>query len=136
MQEQINCHFKKIQLPLWSSYGLFSAPQIITSRSLLPAVSSPLTESEGKLPKRALEEREEEEGGKMDQTRRAYVRVKRGGNKFEMNSSNDFLSDFFIVLFARSTSANFAFSLFELIVRRFVYYIFLYVHLHSRTALA
>ena len=77
MQEQINCHFKKVQLPLWSSYGLFSAPQIITSRPL-PYVSSPSIESEGKLPKRALEEREEEGGGKMDQTRRAYVRVKGG----------------------------------------------------------
>ncbi len=71
----------------------------------------------------------------MDQTR-ACVRVKRGRNKFEIDSSNDFLSYFFIVLFARSTSANFAFSLFELIVRRFVCYIFLYVHLHSHTALA
>ncbi len=77
-KSKLNVTLKKLPLPLWSSYGLFSAPQIITSRSLLPAVSSPLTESEGKLPKRALEEREEEEGGKMDQTRRAYVRVKGG----------------------------------------------------------
>ncbi len=86
--------------------------KIITSRPL-PTVSSPSIESEGKLPKRALEEREE--GGRQNGSKARLRACEKGGKQVRKKLKQWLSFLFFIVLFARSASANIAFSLFELI---------------------